>query len=177
MAGDTGSDVRPARLSCSVTVTLSESRHLWVCSSPARRGAGASPQGGPECQTGPGGMRNTGAGTGQVFHKGQLSMSMSQSRTGGRQGHTGSQRGFPACPGPSWSPVPARSGALGLEQSLGFFALRRLTWEGWRWALCLTGQDETHSDGRGVPTAPPLDLHFCCFSIWRALLPALLWQG
>ena len=112
-AGDTGSDVRPTRLSCPATVTLSESRHLWVCSSPARRGAGASPQGGPEGQTGPGGERET---PGQAFHKGPLSTSMSQSRTGGRQGRAGSQRAFPACPGPSWPPVPARSGALGLEQ-------------------------------------------------------------
>ena len=148
MAGDTGSDVRPARLSCSETVTLSESRHLWVCSSPARRGAGASPQGGPECQTGPRGDRET---PGQAFHKGPLSTSMSQSRTGGRQGHAGSQRGFPACPGQSWPPVPARSGALGLEQSLGFFALPRLTRGGWRWTLCLTGPDETHRDGQAVP--------------------------
>lgn len=99
MAGDTGSDVRPARLNCSVTVTLSESRHLWVCSSPARRGAGASPQGGPECQTGPGGnAKHRGRHRAGVSQRTALNVDVTV--TDGRtSGLRGLPEGLPCMPG------------------------------------------------------------------------------
>lgn len=161
---------------------FSESCHLWSRSSPARRTAVASPQGGPECQMGARvESAKHRAGTGRALHKGQVSMSTSQSRMGGCRGHR--------APGGRFLHTRGRPGPLSLPdwgsgsrpKSLGFFALLRQTREGWRWMLCLAGRDETCGDGQAVPwsvpTAPPLHLHFRCFSTWRALLPALFWQG
>ena len=125
-------------------------------------------------------VRNTGQAQGGRFTKGR---SQCQHHSHGWEdvGATGHLEGVSCTPGAVLVPCPCQTGALGLEQSLGFFALLRQTREGWRWMLCLAGQGETRGDGQAVPwrvpTAPPLHLHFRCFSTWRALLPALLWQG
>lgn len=73
--------------------------------------------------------------------------------TDGRMsGPRGLPEGLPCMTGAVLVTCPCQIWGSGSRaKSLGFFALLRLTREGWRWTICLTGQDETHSDGQVVP--------------------------
>ena len=67
-------------------------------------------------------------------------------------GPHGHLEGLPCTPGAILVTCPCQIWGSGSRaKTLGFFAPLRQTSKGWRWTLCLAGQDETCGDSQAVP--------------------------